>query len=107
MIEGLRTGSVAGQQYTLVAGATNAQLIGSSGFVANRVVAHVSGGTLIIIGVTAGTTMSAAQLAAAFTANQFYIVKAAERLEFLGPAPFYIAGIGATTVAQVMTLKSS
>jgi hypothetical protein len=107
MIEGLRTGSITAQQYTLVAGAANAQLIGSSAFVADRVVARVSGGTLIIIGVPAGQTLSAAQLAAAFTANQFYIVKTAERLDFLGPAPFYIAGIGATVVAQVMSLKSS
>lgn len=61
-----------------------------------------SGGTLHVIGVTAGVTLAAADLDAAITNNASYLMGASEILELRGPTRFYLGAESATTIAYLM-----
>ncbi len=64
---------------------------------------YLSGGTLYVMGVAAGATLSAADLAGA---TGHYLVGTSEILNIDGPARFYLASLGATTVVCAMRGKS-
>lgn len=61
-----------------------------------------SGGTLHVIGVTAGVTLAAADLDAAITNNASYLVGSSEVLELRGPTRFYLGAEAATTIAYLI-----
>lgn len=85
-------------------GVTNALFVDTVGTENNILLRYFSGGTMLIIGSTAGTvghtfqgaTFSAAQLATLFAGNDFYIM-GADAISIMGPARFYVAAIGATS----------
>lgn len=71
----------------------------------NIVLKYFSGGTLEILGVSAGVTLTAAQLG---TANQTgYLMGTTEVLTLDGPARFYLSSTAATTIVMVIRGKSA
>lgn len=84
-------------QATIVIGQTNAAYFGVQQYLLGADIKYVSGGTLALIGVHNGFTLAAATLAAA---PLYYVPTTG--LEIKGPAPFYLAALSATCVAQVL-----
>lgn len=81
-------------------GSTIAQLITGVAGQNNLLLKVQSGGTLEIIGVPEGVTLTQAQLAAA---NQnHYILGASEILSLGGPVRLYLSATGATTIVMCM-----
>jgi len=58
----------------------------------------VSGGTLLIIGTDIGVTLAAATLAV----SDFYVVPSVTGVNISGPAPFYLAAQGTTSVVSLL-----
>lgn len=98
--------SVLPQRIIIGVGATAAQLFDASTTPgANSIILkYFSGGTLEILGVTTGVTLSAAELIAA--AGSGYIMGSSEILNIGGPVRLYLAASGATTIVHAITMRS-
>lgn len=68
----------------------------------NTLIKYISGGTLLVLGVTPGITLAGASLVQAFSSNAFYIMGTAEVLSLGGPTSFYLLASGTTAVACVL-----
>jgi hypothetical protein len=90
------------QTVQVPAGVTNALFYGME---ASQIDVHVkamSASNLIVLQAGAnGSTMPGATLAALFTAGSYYVLGAAQFLDFDGPVSFYLAAIGATAQASI------
>lgn len=82
-------------------GATLAVLYDQTATQNSILLKYFSGGTLEIIGVSFGVTLTAAQMATA--SGTGYVVGTTEILSIDGPARFYLMSTGATTV--VMSIR--
>lgn len=86
-------------------GATNALLFNPITGQNGMLLKWFSGGTLELIGVPYGATLTAQNLA---DANQnHYIMGTTEILSLNGPARFYLSATGATVVAMSLAEKSA
>lgn len=84
-------------------GATNALLIEGEVGEAGSVLNYLSGGTLWIMGVTGGQTLSAATLASQFTgATLLFLVQSGQALNIDGAPRYYLAATGATVTCQIL-----
>lgn len=83
---------------TVPIGATLAVLIDGEAGQNSTILKYFSGGTLEMIGVTAGTTMTAAQLATA--SGSHYTFGINEIFTIDGPVRFYLSSTGATTIVM-------
>lgn len=84
------------------AGATNAVLIQGVPGQRATLLKYFSGGTLMIIGCTVGSTLTAAELAAAGS-SLGYVFGSTEAVSIDGPTRFYLMSLGATSI--VMQIK--
>ena len=96
------------QRVTVPLGATNLVLVDGNAIAgANSVlIKMVSGGTLEILGVTTGVTLSAAAGASAQAAGGGFPMDTSTLIPISGPVRFYMAATGATCVAQLMWGRS-
>lgn len=85
-------------------GATNGVLIRGGALENSTIFKMLSGGTLEILNVTEGATLSAAQLAAAVGTG--YPMDVGEKLAIDGSPWFYVISTGATSVAARLTGKT-
>jgi len=96
---GLETG-----RFAVPLGATNAILVeGVAGQNAIQL-KYLSGGTLEVVGVSYGVTLTAVQLAARTGTD--YLVGSSEIWSIDGPCRFYLSATGATAVVCFMRGKS-
>lgn len=85
------------------AGATHALLLEGKAWEAGSVLNYLSGGTLWIMGVTGGQTLSAAQLASDFNgATLLFLVQSGQAINIDGAPRYYLAATGATVVCQLL-----
>lgn len=98
---------IAPQQYAVSAGATNALYLPQVALGAYLNLKYISGGSMLLMSAGAqGTTLSAAALAAAHTAQSYYLMGTTEVKSYIGDPTLYVAGIGATTVFVAEVCKS-
>jgi hypothetical protein len=96
---------LATQRLNIGSGSTLAELITQDPGQNSLYIEYFSGGTVEIIGVTAGTTLTAAQLG---TANGTgFIVKTDRGYSFNGPTRFYLSSTGATSIVHIMKGKTT
>lgn len=93
------------QRLAIPPGATQAVLMVPEPGQNSLLLKYFSGGTLEIIGVTAGVTLTAAQLVTA--SGTGYLIGTSEILSLDGPARFYLSSLGATSVLHVITGRSA
>lgn len=86
-------------------GGTNAVLVLPPSGVVSSILKYGSGGTLEVIGVTVGTTYTAAQLAA--LPGTGYPMGAGEAIGEDGPVRYYLMCTGNTCTANLMWGKSA
>ncbi len=86
-------------------GATLAQLVEGVAGQNALFLKYFSGGTLEIIGVGAGVTLSASDLVSA--SGNHYIVDSSERISIDGPTRFYLMAQSATTIVMSMRGKTA
>lgn len=96
---------LATSRLTIGAGATLAELLTQDPGQNSLYIEYFSGGTVEIIGVTAGTTLTAAQLASANGTG--FIVKTDRGYAFNGPTRFYLSSTGITSIVHVMKGKTT
>lgn len=84
-------------------GATSALLLDGDVGQVGSVLNYISGGTLWIMGVTGGQTLTAAQLASDFNgATLRFNVQSGQAINIDGAPRFYLAATGATVVCQLL-----
>lgn len=84
-------------------GATNAILVEGKATEIGSVLNYLSGGTLWIMGVTGGATLTDAQLATAFDgATLRFLVQSGQAVNIDGAPRYYLASTGATTTCQLL-----
>lgn len=81
-------------------GATVAVLIEGIAGQNSTLLKYVSGGTLSVVGVATGVTLTAAELASAV--GNHYVMGTSEVLSIDGPARFYLMATGATTTVSAI-----
>lgn len=90
---------VIAEQLVIPPGATLAVLMTGNAGQCSEVLKYYSGGTLQILGVTVGTTLTAAQLVSAGNSGG-YIFGTSEALTVDGAARYYLMATGATCVVM-------
>jgi hypothetical protein len=96
--------SLASTQIIVPVGATLAVLVTSIAGQNALMLKQYGGGTLEIIGMPDGSTLTAASLATA--SGNHYIMGASEVLSFDGPTRIYLSSTGATSVVMSLRGKS-
>lgn len=85
-------------------GATQAVLLTGIAAQNSMLLKYGSGGTLYILGVSEGVTLTAAELVT--NASSHYLVGASETLSIDGPARFYLLSLSATTTVYSIRGKT-
>lgn len=95
-------------QFTIPVGVTVATLIdaGSVPGCQSVYLEYFSGGTLQLLGVNNGATLTAAQLVAAGVTLSGYVMPTGRGVSIDGPARFYLAATGATTIVNFIFGRS-
>ena len=68
---------------------------------------YLSGGSLVMLGVTMGVTLGGSSLLSSFSNMLYYPVSQNEVLNIDGPARFYLASLGSTVSIGMLRGKSS
>lgn len=88
-------------QRAIPSGVTNAVLVEGQPFESGSVFEQVSGGSCLIIGVTMGQTLSAANLDSLYTGGTaLFLLQSGRSINIDGAPRYYVAAIGATAVVQ-------
>lgn len=96
---------VVGGVLTIAPGATNARFVPQIAGEISSGIKYFTGGSLEIIGTTAGGTLTASQLVAAQGTG--YLFGSGESLNFDGAVRYYLMATGATVVAYQLKGLSS
>lgn len=86
-------------------GATNALYFTQNAGQRSTTIKNIGGGTLYVIGMAAGATLSAAQLAT--NASSHYLMDVGEVLSIDGPVSYYLCSLSATTIVCPIVGKSA
>lgn len=91
------------QTFYVGEGATAAVLVEMKSHEVGLVLDYLSGGTLYILGVTIGQTLSAAEALSAYSGGtNIWLVKDGQPLNIDGNPRFYLASLSATTQVQIL-----
>jgi len=95
------------QTVSVVTGVTNAVYVAPLTGQLDTRIAYVSGGSMLMFGATGGMTLAAATLVAYFNSGSYYMAPGTNMLTIMGPAGFYLAATGATSVVTIVQGYSS
>ena len=89
--------------FSVPVGATNAVLVQGLVNQIGSVLEQISGGSVYLLGVTAGMTASASELASQFNGGTaFFLIQTSKSISMDGSPRYYLMATGSTGVVQIL-----